>query len=142
MCGLPPLGKSPVCKSREKLASSEDQPRWPLWRSNLRTRDFPYLPHAWRGGGCCGRDYRQNKCLPRKKTPGPRHRTLERVENLLSRALFAKETRALDQQTSEVDVAGLGDPELRIAVTGLTASRSQAEIAAYITTLLEAFLAA
>ena len=61
---------------------------------------------------------------------------------MLSRALFAKETRALDQQTSEVDVAGLGDPELRIAVTGLTASRSQAEIAAYITTLLEAFLAA
>jgi hypothetical protein len=55
---------------------------------------------------------------------------------------FTKETRALDQQTSEVDVAGLGDPELRIAVTGLTASRSQAEIAAYITTLLEAFLAA
>jgi hypothetical protein len=47
----------------------------------------------------------------------------------------------LDQQTSEIGVAGLGDAELRIPITGLAASRSQTEVAADIATLLEAFLA-
>ncbi len=49
---------------------------------------------------------------------------------------------ALDQQGSQVDVASLGDAELRIAISGLTASRSQAEIAAHVTTSLEALLVA
>src|ERR1039458_8102324 len=48
---------------------------------------------------------------------------------------------ALDQQRPEVDVAGLGDAELRVAVPGLAASRPQAEIAAHIPASLEAFLA-
>jgi hypothetical protein len=47
--------------------------------------------------------------------------------------------RALDEQTSEIYVARLRDAELRIAVPGLAASRSQAEIAAYIAALLKAF---
>ena len=46
----------------------------------------------------------------------------------------------LDQQRPKVDVAGLGDPKLRVAITGLAASRPQAEIAADITTSLEALL--
>jgi hypothetical protein len=50
--------------------------------------------------------------------------------------------RALDEQTSEIDVARLGDAELRIAVPGLAASRSQAEIAAYIAALPKAFFTA
>ena len=49
---------------------------------------------------------------------------------------------ALDQQSSQVDVASLGDAELRVAIPGLAASRPQAEIAADIATSLEAFLAA
>src|ERR1019366_10018054 len=49
---------------------------------------------------------------------------------------------ALDQQTTQIDVAGLGDAELRVAVPGLTASRPQAEITAHIATSLEAFLTA
>lgn len=48
----------------------------------------------------------------------------------------------LDQQTSEIRVAGLGDPKLRVSVPGLAASRSQAEVTTNIATLLEAFLAA
>ena len=48
----------------------------------------------------------------------------------------------LDQQTSEISVAGLGDAELRVPISGLAAFRSQAEVAANIATLLEAFLAA
>ena len=48
----------------------------------------------------------------------------------------------LDQQTSEISVAGLGDAELRIPITGLAASRSETEVATNIATLLEAFLAA
>lgn len=48
----------------------------------------------------------------------------------------------LDEQTSEIRVAGLGDAELRVPITGLAASRSQAEVAADIATLLEALLAA
>ena len=47
---------------------------------------------------------------------------------------------ALDQQRPEVDIASLGDAELRVAVPGLAASRPQAEIAADITTSLEALL--
>jgi hypothetical protein len=50
--------------------------------------------------------------------------------------------RALDQKTSQVDVAGLGDPELRIAISRLTASWSQTEIATHISTSLEALLVA
>src|ERR1035441_5545765 len=49
---------------------------------------------------------------------------------------------ALDQQRPEVDVASLGDAELRVAVSGLAASRPQAEIAAHIPAAPEAFLAA
>ncbi len=49
---------------------------------------------------------------------------------------------ALDQQRPEVDIASLGDAELRVVVPGLAASRPQAEITAYIATSLEAFLAA
>ena len=47
---------------------------------------------------------------------------------------------ALDQQTSEIGVASLGDAELRIAFTGLAASWPQAEIAAYVTTSPETLL--
>src|ERR1700731_259124 len=47
----------------------------------------------------------------------------------------------LDQQTSQVDVAGLRDAELRISIARLTASWSQAEIAPDISTLLEALFA-
>jgi hypothetical protein len=47
----------------------------------------------------------------------------------------------LDQQTSQIDVAGLGDTELRITISRLTASRSQSEIAPDVATLLKAFLA-
>lgn len=36
--------------------------------------------------------------------------------------------RALDQQTSEISVAGLGDAKLRIVLAGLAASRSQTEV--------------
>jgi hypothetical protein len=43
----------------------------------------------------------------------------------------------LDQQASELGVA-----ELRVSISGLAASRSQAEVAANITTPLEALLAA
>ena len=49
---------------------------------------------------------------------------------------------ALDQQRAQIDVAGLGDAELRIALAGLAATRSQAEITANIATSLEPFLAA
>jgi hypothetical protein len=45
----------------------------------------------------------------------------------------------LDQQTSEIDVAGLCDAELRVSISGLTASRSQAEVTTYISTSLKAF---
>ncbi|MGB6112701.1 MAG: hypothetical protein WBG35_16370, partial [Acidobacteriaceae bacterium] len=40
---------------------------------------------------------------------------------------------ALDQQTSEVCVTGMGDAKLRIMVSGLTSTRSQAKIATDIT---------
>src|SRR5271156_6923729 len=43
----------------------------------------------------------------------------------------------LDQQTSEISVACLGDAELRIVFAGLTASWPQAEIAAHVTTPAE-----
>src|ERR1700731_3732114 len=50
---------------------------------------------------------------------------------------------ALDQQRPEVDIASLGDAELRVVVPGLPASRPQAEITApHIATSLEAFLPA
>src|SRR5882672_11110787 len=45
------------------------------------------------------------------------------------------------QQAAEIDVASLGDAELRVAIPGLTASWPQAEVAADIPTSLEAFLA-
>ncbi len=50
--------------------------------------------------------------------------------------------RALDQQTSEVRVAGMGDAELRIVISRLTSPRSQAQIVPYIATSSEPFLAA
>ena len=50
--------------------------------------------------------------------------------------------RTLDQQTSEIGVAGLGDPELRIVFAGLTAPWSQAEVTAHITTSTETLLVA
>jgi hypothetical protein len=40
----------------------------------------------------------------------------------------------LDQQTSEVDVASLGDTELWVSFARLAASWPQAEIAAHVTT--------
>src|SRR5271155_5109799 len=48
---------------------------------------------------------------------------------------------ALDQQRPEVDISSLGNTKLRIAVPGLAASRSQAEVTAHIATSLEAFFA-
>src|SRR5260370_37756463 len=48
----------------------------------------------------------------------------------------------LDQQGTQIDVASLGDAELRVAIPGLTAFWPQAEVAADIATSLEAFLAA
>ena len=50
--------------------------------------------------------------------------------------------RALDQETSKVCVAGVGDAKLRIMVSGLTSTRSQAKIATDIATSSEPFLAA
>jgi hypothetical protein len=49
---------------------------------------------------------------------------------------------ALDQQTSKIGVAGMGDAELRIMVSGLTAPRTQAQVAPHIATSSEPFLAA
>ena len=49
---------------------------------------------------------------------------------------------ALDQQRPEVDIASLGDAELRVVAPGLAASQPQTEITADIPTSLEAFLAA
>jgi len=49
---------------------------------------------------------------------------------------------ALDQQTSEVCVAGVSDAELRIMISGLTSPRSQAQVATHIATSSEPFLAA
>ncbi len=50
---------------------------------------------------------------------------------LSQRRVFSTRTEdmvgALDQQRSQVDVASLGDAELRVAVPGLAASRPQAE---------------
>ena len=47
----------------------------------------------------------------------------------------------LHQQATEVDIARLGDAELRISLSGLVAFRPQAEIAAHIATSLETFFA-
>ena len=49
---------------------------------------------------------------------------------------------ALDQQASEIGVTGMGDTKLRIMVSGLTSTRSQAKIATDITTSSEPFLTA
>jgi hypothetical protein len=60
---------------------------------------------------------------------------------LLTNLLYGVTMR--DSRTrASVDVAALGDAELRISLARLAASRSQAEIAANITTLLGALLAA
>ena len=48
---------------------------------------------------------------------------------------------ALHQQATEVDVASLGDTELRISLSGLAAFRPQTEIATHIATSLETFFA-
>jgi hypothetical protein len=50
--------------------------------------------------------------------------------------------RTLNQQTSEIGVASLGDAELWVAFAGLTASWSQTEVATHVSTSLEALLAA
>src|SRR5277367_7101238 len=47
----------------------------------------------------------------------------------------------LHQQAAEVDVASLGNTELRVSLSGLTPFRSQAEIATHIATSLETFFA-
>ena len=44
---------------------------------------------------------------------------------------------ALDEQGSEIDIARLGDAELRISLTGLAAPRSESEIATNVPTSLE-----
>jgi hypothetical protein len=49
---------------------------------------------------------------------------------------------ALDQQASKICVAGEGDAKLRIMVSGLTASWSQAEVTTHIATWLETLLVA
>ena len=49
---------------------------------------------------------------------------------------------ALDQQRPEVEIASLGDAELRVSIPGLAAFWPQAEVAADIATSLEAFLVA
>jgi len=49
---------------------------------------------------------------------------------------------AFDQQTSKIGVAAMGDAELRIMVSGLTSTRSQAKIATDITASPKPFLAA
>ena len=49
---------------------------------------------------------------------------------------------ALDQQTSEICVAGMGDAKLRIVVSGLTPTWSQTQVATNIATSSEPFLAA
>jgi hypothetical protein len=48
----------------------------------------------------------------------------------------------LNQQTSEVSVAGLGDPELRVAFAGLAPFWSQAKAAAHIAASTKALLGA
>ena len=47
---------------------------------------------------------------------------------------------ALDQQTSEIGVAGVSDAELRIMISRLTSTRSQAQIAPNVTTSSEPLL--
>ena len=49
---------------------------------------------------------------------------------------------ALDQQASEISVAGMGDAELRIVISGLTSPWSQAQVATHIATSSEPLLAA
>ena len=49
---------------------------------------------------------------------------------------------APDQQRSQVDVAGLGDAQLRVAIPGLAAFGREAEVAASTAAALEALLAA
>lgn len=49
---------------------------------------------------------------------------------------------ALDQQRPQIDVAGLGNAQLRIVTTGLASSRPQAGITTHIATSLESLLAA
>ncbi len=46
----------------------------------------------------------------------------------------------LDQQASKISVAGMGDAELRIVISGLTSPRSQAQIAPNVATSSEPLL--
>ena len=48
---------------------------------------------------------------------------------------------ALDQQTSEIGVAGVSDAELRIMISRLTSTRSQAQIAPNVATSSEPLFA-
>ena len=50
--------------------------------------------------------------------------------------------RALDQEASEICVAGVSDTELRIVISRLTSPRTQAQIAPHIATSSEPLLAA
>ena len=76
---------------------------------------------------------RVRDCLPPRSAGCKPHRR---------RLVFSSRTQdvvaALDQQGSQINVTGLGDAELRIAVPGLAASRPEAEIAAHVATSPEA----
>ncbi len=60
-----------------------------------------------------------------------------RVSSLRSKDVIG----TLDQKTSEVGVAGLGDTKLRIMISGLTAFRLEPKITTHISALLEPLLA-
>jgi hypothetical protein len=70
------------------------------------------VPVSFRGGGCTAR----KKIL------------LIRVERSFNVAGVG-DYGALDQQTSQVGVAGLRDTELSVPIPGLTTARAEAEIA-------------
>jgi hypothetical protein len=85
----------------------------------------------------CHRDYRSvlgllASSFSQMKPPSPEGRVL----SLRSQDMV----RALDQETSQINVACFSNAELRIAIARLAASWSQAEIAAHISTSLEALL--
>ena len=60
-----------------------------------------------------------------------------RVSSLWSKDVVG----TLDQKTSEVGVAGLGDTELGIVISGLTAFRLEPEVTTHVSALLERLLA-
>jgi hypothetical protein len=85
----------------------------------------------------CHRDYRSvlgllASSFSQMKPPSPEGRVL----SLRSQDMV----RALDQETSQINVACFSNAELRIAIARLAASWSQAQIAASVPTSLESFL--